>query len=659
MKNKFQEHKISSLMLILSVPLLPFVLNACNGSSDNSSTQTYAQVTVPTTTYLDNGNQSKFATYTNAGNGKLVLTEIDTGSDFYVVESSFVGPNVVRTGQIIPLVYDHGNINRPGELAYTNVNYLTESGVTIIGTNSQVPIVIVPDGEISNVESQNHAIMGMRMNSNLSAKLFLPYPYNQMFMLNIPDKQLIFGNFSPSQLSGFGITQLVESACNNASASTSSQATCWNDMALQVSYTANYKNKKIESTINTLFDSGAQSNFQVDPLPDWLEVNQTGSDIENTEVRNQVRANLPTNLGNLNVPLNLPIGANESQFNGGNMVNAGNNLFNFYAVLFDQLHGQIGLFNNTSERSVTVPLTYTLQGESMGLHMSISLANNQVKVGLDTGSIGLRVLESQISDWSGITKHVNKVIDYGYMDGVNISGYLANSPITIGGISTNVNFMVITSVTCSSQKPNCPKNEFVANGRGGLIGVRLDNSGGIDDSVWNPLPQLPGNYSNGFIVHGKTDAPSITLGLTSSNQAGFELQSLLPYPQPYTDLAPYYLWDVVVPAKVSYPLSNGEMRESVGLVLYDTGTAQYTIYDQSSQQAGLVASNLSITQTQRVSNGNYFLWSFNTGTTLFINSAYRSDANPTIMVNTGNIPFTMFDILYDVQNGQMGFKADN
>ena len=308
---------------------------------------------------------------------------------------------------------------------------------------------------------------------------------------------------------------------------------------------------------------------------------------------------------------------------------------------------------------MTVPLTYQLQGESMGPHLQVNLANNQMYVGLDTGSIGLRVLESQISDWSLITKHVNKVIDYGYMDGVAISGYLANGPITIGGISTNVNFMVITSVTCNPHKPNCPKSEFVANGRGGLIGVRPDNSGASDDNVWSPLPQLPGNYSNGFIIHGKFDAPSLTLGLTGANQTGFEFQSLLPYPQPEINLAPYYLWDVVLPAKISYPLSNGQIKESVGLVLYDTGTAQYTIYNQSPDQSGLVASNLSITQTQRISNGNYFLWSFNTGSTLFLNSAFRSDTSLSILVNTGNIPFTMFDILYDVQNGQMGFKANN
>lgn len=62
---------------------------------------------------------------------------------------------------------------------------------------------------------------------------------------------------------------------------------------------------------------------------------------------------------------------------------------------------------------------------------------------------------------------------------------------------------------------------------------------------------------------------------------------------------------------------------------------------------------------QRIRNGNYFLCSFNTGTTLFLNSAFRSDTSLSILVNTGNIPFTMFDILYDVQNGQMGFKANN
>lgn len=650
--------KIFHLNVLLAALIAPIIISGCNGTSSSSPSHNYGQISVPTTTYLDGGNKSKFAVYTNAGGGRLTLTEIDTGSDFYVIESSYVGSNVVRTGQMIHLVFDHGNINRPGELAYTKVNFLTESGANIIATNDQVPIVIVPDGEISNVESQNHAIMGMRMNSNLSVKLFLPYPYNQMFMLDIPDKQLIFGNFSPSELSGFGTTQLVESACDNLSAQTSSTAKCWDDMALQVSYTTNYKNKEIESTINTLFDSGASSNFQIKPLPEWLDVNKTGKDIQGADVKNQIRATLATNLGNLNVPLNQPIGANESQFNGGPMVNAGNNLFNFYTVLFDQVHGKIGLLNNTSNRSVTVPLTYNLQGQPMGLHMQINLANNQMYVGLDTGSIGLRIVESQISDWAGITKHVNKTISYGYADGVVIDGYVANSPITIGGITTNIDFMVISHVSCSSQKPDCPKDQFAANGRAGLIGVRLDNSGPTD-RIWSPLPQLPGNYSNGFIIHGNPESPSITLGLTSANQTGFELQSLLPYPQPDKDLAPYYLWDVVLPARITYPLRSGGVSDSVGLVLYDTGTAQYTIYNQSPDQVGLIDSNLSITQTQRVSNGNYFLWSFTTGNTLFVNSAYRTDESSSIVVNTGNIPFTMFDILYDVQNGQMGFRSSN
>lgn len=658
MGNKVQFYRFSRLILAISVGVCSFIIVGCNGTSASSGA-TYAQISVPTTTYLDNGNQTKFATYTSAGGGQLVLTEIDTGSDFYVVESSYVGPNVIRTGRTIPLVYDHGNTNRPGELAYTNVNYLTESGALIIGTNSQVPIVIVPDGEISTVESQNHAIMGMRMNSNLSAKLFLPYPYNQMFILNIPDQQLIFGNFSSSELSSFGVTQLVESACDNESAVTTSQASCWNDMALQVSYTANYKNKKIESTFNTLFDSGAASNFQVNPLPDWLEANKTGANIENAQVRNQVRASLSTNLGDFNVPLNLPIGANESQFNGGNMVNAGNNLFNFYQVLFDQVHGRIGLLNNTSNRSVTVPLTYQLQGKSMGLHVQINLGSNPVYVALDTGSIGLRVLESQISDWSNIISDTNYHLNYEYRDGVVIRGYLANGPISLGGITTNIDFMVIDSVTCSSQVPNCPKGSFVASGRGGVMGVRLDNKGEYDDGIWSPLPQFAGNYSNGFIISGNLSAPALTLGLTSANQVGFGMQSLLPYTQPTDNLAPYYLWDVVLPAKISYPLSSGELKEKVGLVLYDTGTAQYTIYNQDSNQVGVIASGLTINQTQRVGSGDYFIWSFTTGTTLFVNAAYRSNESPDVLVNTGNTPFTMFDILYDVQNGQMGFKSNN
>lgn len=333
---------------ILSITLFTLLIAGCSGgSSTSTSTNSYASISVPTTTYQDSLTASKFAVYTKAGNGASTLTEIDTGSYFYVIESSYVGSDITMTNESITLNYDHGNVQRSGFIGYTNVAFLSQSGSTIISTNSQLPVVVVPDGVINNDPTKNHAIMGMRVNNEVSVKLFLPYPYNQMFILDAPKQKLTFGNFSPVQLSNFGMVQLPESACANANVATSAVANCWNDMAVPVNYTSTYQGVQTETMLNSLFDSGASSNFQYDPLPSWLNVNSSG------EIENQIMASLSTNLGNLNIPLNQPTAGVVSNTNGG-LVNVGNNIFNFYAVLFDQQNGRIGLNNVTASDSVTV-----------------------------------------------------------------------------------------------------------------------------------------------------------------------------------------------------------------------------------------------------------------------------------------------------------------
>ncbi len=640
--------KPNSLYLATVIATL-ILLVACSSGGSTGNSPVYATVAIPTTTYPD-GDASKFAVYTSAGNGTKTLTEIDTGSDLYLIESSYAGNNIRYTGESMTLLYDHGQVKRSGLVGYTSINFLSESGTTIISTTTnQVPVLVVADGVISNNPSHNHAIMGMRMDGNVSARLFLPYPYNQMFMMDMPQSKLVFGNFSPIQMESFGFIQAPESACNTYSVQSTSTNNCWNDMHLPIKYIATHNGAQTESTIDTLFDSGASTSFQLHPLPDWLIVSAESN------VKNPVSAIATTSQEPMELPLTIPAAGYDTSYNGY-VVNAGNNLFNYYQVMYNQTNGQVGLRRIANPDTTTIPLVYKLQGESMGLHLPLLVGKNLIYAGVDTGSVGLRVLESAIPDKTGITI-TSEAESYSYQDGVSLSGVVASAPITIGGITETIKFMVIIKVSCLPQKPDCPKNTFSANGRAGLAGISL-YIGGSTHGVWNPLSQLPGKLANGFYLNGNSDYPGLTIGLNSSNKTGFEHIDLMAIAQPTTNPAPYKLWDVNLPATVEYRSKDDTrtIRES-GMVLYDTGTAAYTIYNVNPAESGVFPSGKTINQKQALNGNKRFDWSFATGDNYYINSAVKVSESFPLMVNTGNIPFITYDILYDVESGKMGFRA--
>lgn len=98
--------------------------------------------------------------------------------------------------------------------------------------------------------------------------------------------------------------------------------------------------------------------------------------------------------------------------------------------------------------------------------------------------------------------------------------------------------------------------------------------------MWNLLSQLPGALANGFYLDGNHSYPGLTIGLNSDKVTGFDYIDLQPITQPESNPAPYSLWNVNLPARVEYPSVDGvTMLSQTGLILYDTGTAAYTIYN--------------------------------------------------------------------------------
>lgn len=312
--------------------------------------------------------------------------------------------------------------------------------------------------------------------------------------------------------------------------------------------------------------------------------------------------------------------------------------------------------------SINVPLTYTVDGESMDLHMPIKVGNNSLEVAVDTGSVGLRALKSQITDMTNITVS-DTTTDYAYEDGVYITGNTATAPIIFTGtdnngnntsISETISFMLITRVDCISSKPDCPKADFISSGRGGVMGVRpnLNTSGSTTAAtdIWSPLSQLSGNLSNGFIISGNTTNPNITIGLTSTNRQGFSLLNLTAIPQP-TPKAPYNLWDVTL--KGSYAFNKDSPTTSS--VIFDTGTNNIEIKDSnaSNQPIGTPL-NISVTGA---STGS-LSWNTNTASSGFYKTNVLPSEGSTASVNTGGAPFQVYNVLYDIENGNIGFQTN-
>jgi|GEM_PF-1531644 len=311
--------------------------------------------------------------------------------------------------------------------------------------------------------------------------------------------------------------------------------------------------------------------------------------------------------------------------------------------------------NNNTPQTLTVPLAYTLTG---GLNMQINVANNPISVLVDTGSVGLRILKSSLSSMSGITA-TNTPESYAYANGVLLTGVAASAQVTIGGISTIINFMLVNNVTCLQNIPNCPSGSFQPNGMAGIMGVRLDVSN-TSDGIWSPFGQLPGNLANGFIVTGYPSSPSVTLGLTTNNSIGFNYINLTSIAQSVSNFAPYNLWSVQLFGGVSFPQpdpnSNLNTQTESGLILYDTGTSAVTIYNLPANESGIFANNGSIQVYQTLTTGNNFNWGITTSTVPYVNLAVKSSQTSTLSVNTGNAPFTQLDVLYNIQSGLIGFR---
>lgn len=265
--------------------------------------------------------------------GTPVIAEMDTGSEMLVVTQAAVGPNITMTQQQVTLDYGQGQNILTGYLGYGPVSFTTTSGQTLT-TSSNTPIVVVP----AIPQGDYQVILGMGLRTQAAARLYLPYPYNQMFLIDHTGRQLIFGTWTQAQIDQFATYQLnaLPGACANSGATTLSTPICWNDQAVGVNYNINTGPSQSENiTYPTLMDSGASNgSFQFPTAPSWAHING------NQEITNLITPILLTSQGEINLPFPQHIYYVESD---ANKVNLGNAIFAQFKVFYDQIDGIIGL----------------------------------------------------------------------------------------------------------------------------------------------------------------------------------------------------------------------------------------------------------------------------------------------------------------------------
>jgi hypothetical protein len=321
--------RLSALFIIC------FALATCNSASTAVTTPRYASITVNTFDY-NPGN--KTAVNVSIGGGPLAIAEIDSGSDLTVANESVVGPNIIKTSESATVSYGGGQNTVSGYIGYGSITFTTSNGSTI-STNSNTPILVVESGSVDE-GGGNNIILGMRMNNQVSSRLYLPYPYNQMMILNRAMGKIIFGNLTKSQVASFGTMQMVNSTCVNYNVPATSNNICYEVGDNSVNYT--YQTGDIESTVTlkTIFDSGeANANFYFSPAPSWMVYDRDGV------IQTPITASLNTSHGILPLPLPSVLYYDRDS---GDTANPGNLYFNTYQVLFDQADGLTGFLESNA-----------------------------------------------------------------------------------------------------------------------------------------------------------------------------------------------------------------------------------------------------------------------------------------------------------------------
>jgi len=306
--------------------------------------------------------------------------------------------------------------------------------------------------------------------------------------------------------------------------------------------------------------------------------------------------------------------------------------------------------------AVSVPLRLRgAQGSRAGVQALVEVRvgdGPEVPVVLDTGSIGLHIYPQAVDlrAGSGVTP-TGQPTSITYVDGEQQTGTLATARISIGGVTTAtaVPFGIISSLTCTAEKPRCPAQggiaAAVAAGRYGVLGIGL---GRRDPSTPpNPLLYLPDPYRRSWSISLNPPGGRLVLGAQASQRPAAVIR--LPREadpanggKAFDDHAAHVCWRI------------GGLS-SCQPTLFDSGEFTMQVFGgrlgagwSALGTATRVPAGARVAASLRTGDGPF--WSFTAGRAPSANLVV-AHAQGRGAVNTGVAAFFAFAVLYDAVDG--------
>ncbi len=305
-------------------------------------------------------------------------------------------------------------------------------------------------------------------------------------------------------------------------------------------------------------------------------------------------------------------------------------------------------------RSETPIREVLLSDGSRRYTVAITVGSAKIEAGLDTGSVGLRVLQRALA--AGDVSSTSQGDHYAYGSGTRLEGVVGDASLTLGGLSGPAQLQVVKAVGCVPRLPNCPASRVSASeygiqgyglpgeGFGAILGVNMGKA-----EVANPLIALgarrwivelprPGENTPGRLIINPTDAET----------AGFVLSPLAPPEQNggLHDAVPGCLINDDTKAKACGRLIMDTGAPGISVVNGDLGSTPWaggtraTLAMVDNTGRPLAAERLTI---GRRADASHLM--------------FKSEPNrPRSVILAGLSPYFAYQVLYDPARGVIGLK---
>jgi hypothetical protein len=297
------------------------------------------------------------------------------------------------------------------------------------------------------------------------------------------------------------------------------------------------------------------------------------------------------------------------------------------------------------------PVTVAQYPDGSGPFLRVPLSLNgspPLQVLLDTGSDGLRVFADALGETP--VERTSRPVDVEFGAGDRMSGVLARATVQVGEVATPapIAFHIVDSFTCAPGTVGC--DVFAQAGIQGILGVSLRP--GVEPDIYSPFAQLAPEDAAGFLLRVGEPVGELSFGPELLGLEGFARRSL-PRAGLLPNGRPAFRDDTV---EGCFRVNGGPTTPPCIELVFDTGASPDIVYAPG-LPAGTVADGILAPGT-RLEVSLPGLW------TRALTVGPQPEPGEDLIIVDSSVPFSIlglgwfrrFDVLYDLQAGELGFR---